>query len=351
MRRPARRSASGWRPGLLVLAAWWAAIGSGGRSSFTPVAIGFAIAIGLAVVRRWRRRGRRSRVRTSPRPSSRRSTVDAADARDRTAADDLVLAVLGGAVFVVAVALLYGSTLTLSPRDGVQPIEFSDEAYYSVLGADLAETGTETIYSPSGFDRIDGLPTQTWYHWGELWLAAAVITIFGMAPLDARHFVVLPILLLAAAALTGTVVRRMTGSTSRGAFLFGFLACLFLAPVPLIRAVLQCVDVGLIFGITSYGAGGRRGPARPVRPDRARSAAGRPGRWPSSLAALRPLILPAHVVIALLGRRRRRQRLGDPDRGSRSSTPGVCPIVTPVWRRTFAATGRRPRRDGRRGDC
>ena len=45
---------------------------------------------------------------------------------------------------------------------------------------------------------------------------AAVITIFGTAPLDARHFVVLPLLLLAAAALTGTVVRRMTGSTSRG---------------------------------------------------------------------------------------------------------------------------------------
>ena len=41
-------------------------------------------------------------------------------------------------------------------------------------------------------------------------------------------------MLLAAAALTGTLVRRLTGSTSRGAFLFGFLACLFLAPVPFI---------------------------------------------------------------------------------------------------------------------
>ena len=58
---------------------------------------------------------------------------------------------------------------------------------------DLAKTGTETIYSPSGFDQIDGLPAQTWYHWGELWLAAAAISIFGMAPLDARHFVVLPL--------------------------------------------------------------------------------------------------------------------------------------------------------------
>ena len=47
----------GLASGLLVLAAWWAAIASGGRSSFTPVAVGFAIAIGLAVVRRWRRAG------------------------------------------------------------------------------------------------------------------------------------------------------------------------------------------------------------------------------------------------------------------------------------------------------
>ena len=39
----------GLASGLLVLAAWWAAIASGGRSSFTPVAVGFAIAIALAV--------------------------------------------------------------------------------------------------------------------------------------------------------------------------------------------------------------------------------------------------------------------------------------------------------------
>ena len=38
--------------GVIVLAAWWAAVSSGGRSSFTPVAIGFAIAIGLALTQR-----------------------------------------------------------------------------------------------------------------------------------------------------------------------------------------------------------------------------------------------------------------------------------------------------------
>src|SRR4051812_47885936 len=42
----------GLASGLLVLTSWWAAIMSGGRSSFTPVAIGFALAIGLAVARR-----------------------------------------------------------------------------------------------------------------------------------------------------------------------------------------------------------------------------------------------------------------------------------------------------------
>ena len=44
----------GLASGLIVLAAWWAAIASGGRSSFTPVAIGFGIAIALAMVRRRR---------------------------------------------------------------------------------------------------------------------------------------------------------------------------------------------------------------------------------------------------------------------------------------------------------
>ncbi|HUQ77863.1 MAG TPA: hypothetical protein VM427_03180 [Patescibacteria group bacterium] len=41
----------GLSAGSMVIAAWWAAIWSGGRSSFTPVAIGFAIALGLALAR------------------------------------------------------------------------------------------------------------------------------------------------------------------------------------------------------------------------------------------------------------------------------------------------------------
>src|SRR4051794_40923896 len=43
----------GLTAGLLVLASWWAALESSGRSSFTPVAIGFALAVGVAAARRW----------------------------------------------------------------------------------------------------------------------------------------------------------------------------------------------------------------------------------------------------------------------------------------------------------
>ena len=167
----------GLTSGLLVLAAWWAAIASGGRSSFTPVAVGFAVAIGLAVVRRVAAADRPDAARP---PTDRPTVADAGHRRPSHAPSrNLVVAVLGGAVFVVAVALLYGSTLILSPRDGVQPLEVMDTAYYSILGRDLAQTGTETIYSPSASRRSTGLPDQTWYHWGELWLAAAAITIFG----------------------------------------------------------------------------------------------------------------------------------------------------------------------------
>ena len=140
----------GLASGLLVLAAWWAAIASGGRSSFTPVAIGFAIALGLAAVRRWRpARARRHRPECDECAAIAGPPIAHSRRRDLSS-------MVGGALFVVAVALLYGSTMALSPRDGVQPLEFNDEAYYSVLGADLAKTGTETIYSPSGFDQIDG---------------------------------------------------------------------------------------------------------------------------------------------------------------------------------------------------
>jgi hypothetical protein len=136
----------GLASGLIVIACWWAAIWSGGRSSFTPVAVGFAVAIVLALTRR-ARVARRATPETTvadvgaPPPLSRRSFA--------------LTAVAAGA-FVVVVGLLYGSTLTLSPRDGAQPLERIDTTFYSVLGRDLATTGTETSIPPSGFSQLPG---------------------------------------------------------------------------------------------------------------------------------------------------------------------------------------------------
>ncbi len=47
-----------------------------------------------------------------------------------------------------------------SPRDGVQPVEFNDEAFYSVLGRDLAITGTRRTLAASGFAELPGLPPR-----------------------------------------------------------------------------------------------------------------------------------------------------------------------------------------------
>jgi len=325
----------GLASGLMVLAAWWAALASGGRSSFTPVAVGFAAAIALALVRRARLPADAEFVVSAGTEPTGETT---ATPRSWSRHKSMVLTVLAGAVFVASVALLYGSTMAPSPRDGVQPVEFNDEAYYSILGADLAKTGTETIYSPSGFSQLEGVPPQTWYHWGELWLAAAAITTFGTAPMAARYFIVLPIVLLAAAALTGAVVRRIARTESRRSYLLGFLACLFLAPIPLIPGpFFSSWAVGLIFGITMYGMaavavllalycvavlGGRR------------ATWGLAGFVGTSIA----FIVPAHIVIAVLA------FVGVASAWAIRSFQSVraerrLPVVSPVWRRTLIATG------------
>jgi hypothetical protein len=323
----------GLASGLVVLAAWWAAIWSGGRSSFTPVAVGFAIALVLVLARRVRRPA----VAEAP-PSATETDGDRAIPTRASHRRSLVLTTLGGAAFVVVVALLYGATLAPSPRNGVQPIEFWDEPFYAVLGQDLATTGTETATLTSGFVELPGLPSQTWYHWGELWLAAAVITVFGTAPVAARYFVVLPLVLLAAAALTGTLVRRFTGTASRGAYLFGFLACLFLAPVPLISGPeFSSWATGLIVGITFYGLAAVAVLLALYGLAVLRT---RPPTWALACFAgsAAALILPAHIVIAVLALVgigsvwiiRVAQSLLATSR---------LPVVSPIWRRTIIATG------------
>jgi hypothetical protein len=232
--------------GLLIVAAWWATMGSLGRSSFTPVALAFAIAIILGKAQP-SSRGAISTGLAMPHLVAQRELL--------SANRPLIRMAVAGAAFVVLIGLLYGATMAPSPRENQQPVEFLDEAFYSVLGADLARTGTESIYSPSGFDDLPGLPSQTWYHWGELWLAAPAISLFGIDPVFARHYVVLPLILLAAAALTGTLVRRIGGTSSRAAFVFGASASVLLAPIPLPGTFFGSWARGLIFGITMYGVG------------------------------------------------------------------------------------------------
>ena len=321
----------GLASGLMVLAAWWAAIRSGGRSSFTPVAVAFAMVLALAVV------GRAHRPSVE-RASGEKAMVPEPVPTRRDRRHSSLLTAVAAAVFVVAVALLYGATAAPSPRDGVQPVEQLDQVFYAVLGRDLATTGTETTALPSGFPNPPGLPVQTWYHWGELWLAAGVITLFGATPMHARYLVVLPVLLLAAAALTGTLVRRMGRTSSRRAYLFGVLVCLFLSPIPLLPGPFYSSwATGLIVEINSFGLAsvavllalydvavlGTRSPTWAL------------AGFVGSAAAL---ILPAHIVIALLG------LVGVASvwalrLGRAVLIKGELPGMSLMWRRTLAATG------------
>jgi hypothetical protein len=322
----------GLAAGLMVLAAWWAAIWSGGRSSFTPVAVGFAIAIGLVLGQRVR-----ERLATPVLPATERDGTESAP-QWAVQRRDLILAIVAGAMFVVAVALLYGSTMAPSPRDGVQPVEFNDVAFYAVLGRDLATTGTETNLSASGFSGLAGMPVQAWYHWGELWLASAVITTFGTAPLAARYFIVLPLLLLAAAALTGTLVRRMSGTGSRPAFLFGFLACLFLAPVPLVRGpFFSSWAAGMVFGIVLYGLGAV---AVLLALYSVATLGRRTATWALAcfVGSAVAFILPAHIAVALLALVGVWSAWAIGVWQSVRAT-GRLPIVSAVWRRTLSASG------------
>jgi hypothetical protein len=279
----------GLAAGLLVLVSIWAAIGSGGRSVFVPVAIAFAGAIGL---------GRRARVDDTPLTSVVEPTAsDESRTRHKVA---FGRALLNASLFIVTIGLTYGATMAPSPQDGRQPVEFMDQAYYSVLGRDVSRTGSESFFSPAGFDEIPGLPDQTWYHWGDIWLSAIPIAVFGLDPVFARHFVALPLLLLAAAALTGTLVRRFTRTTSQIAFLFGAGASVFLAPIPLTVTFYGGWARGLIFGISSYGLA-------VVTVLLCLYLCARRGHQPPSIArsvfaaGVVASVVPGHILIALLG--------------------------------------------------
>jgi len=214
--------------GLIVVAAVWATLASGLRSVYVPVAAWLLLAIALG--------------------SGRVSVRLKFDRRALRAGAAV-------AAFIVAISLLYATTIAPSPRDGEQPVGFFDAGFYSALGADLAGGGAESVYGPGAVDEMGAsAPPQTWYHWGELWLAALVIDVAAISPMDARHLVVLPILVLAAVTLAGALVRRVVSPRSTEFFLIGAACMLFLAPIPLIRDPdIEWFARSLVFGVTQYG--------------------------------------------------------------------------------------------------
>ncbi len=282
--------------GLIIVTSFWATIRSGGRSSFTPIAVGLVVSFGLAFARR--RRRLMAGPGASPLPPAAEPTPS--DRRPRRARAYARTAACAG-LFVVIVGLLYGSTIAPAARDGVQPIIERDTAYYAILGRDLATTGTETNLGPSGFAGAPGLPGQIWYHWGEAWLASLVISVFGLGPMAARHFIVLPIVLLATAALGGTLVRKLGRTGMHRAFLVGFVSMLVLGPVATAEmTAMSSWAVGLLAGIAMYGMGAV---AALFAMYCLAVLSNRQPTW--GLAALVgsavAFILPAHIAIAVLG--------------------------------------------------
>jgi hypothetical protein len=205
-----------WRPesfafalglGVLLLVSGYAAVRSGGASNLTPV---FGLLVAAVAL------GRGKIAPTRPKPS-------------------WIALLATGAAAMSALVLLYGVTTSPSPRAGLQPIEFMDEAYYAVLGAQLHETGLESVYEPAGFGRLVGTPERTWYHWGESWLAAIALRLPGMTPMHALHHVALPVLVLATCLLAGAITSRLAARAHRKeSYLLAGFGMLSLAPVPLV---------------------------------------------------------------------------------------------------------------------
>ena len=212
--------------GLLILASGYASVVSRGSSSLTPIAL---MALAAFVTGTGRP--------TVGRPGMRTLAIGAATG----------LAVLG-------LALLMAVTVAPSARNGVQPVEFMDEAYYALLAVDLSALGRESIYSPAAFATLTGLPDQTWYHWGEAWLGAAVLNVPEITALHARHLVVLPLIVVATISLAGSVSRRLSGHRSTETFLLGAVGMLLIAPIPL--AFENHFDrwaSPFLFAVTQYG--------------------------------------------------------------------------------------------------
>ena len=237
----------------------------------------------------WSQRARRP---AAPRPDSAPAERDGADAshgNESAQRRSLVLTALAGGVFVVAVALLYGSTMTLSPRDGVQPIEKTDVAFYAVLGKGLAASGTEMNTFTSGFSDLPGVT------------GADVVPLGRAVARLGRHrdlrdrLVGRPLSrrLALAAARRRRAHRHARAAHERHRLPAGLPVRVPRLPPPRAgprdrRPVLQHVGERPDLWDRRLRAGRRRGPVRPVSPCGDGHASGPPGRSPASPAARSP---------------------------------------------------------------
>ncbi len=139
--------------------------------------------------------------------------------------------VASGCLFVGAAA--YGMTLAPSPRDGLQPIEFMDPAFYAVLGWTLVDTGVESTVAHTGMSQLAGQASQASYHWGEIWLAALALNFPGVTPMSARHVVALPLVILATTALVaGLAAQGVRRAERREAAVLAAVGMAGVAPIP-----------------------------------------------------------------------------------------------------------------------
>ncbi len=269
--------------GAVAIVSIWATIRSAGQSTFTPIAVALTILLLVAVVRR------RTNLTSDP----------AAAGQARSSLPRLMAVGAVVAVLLAVLATSFTATIAVRAIPAGQPVDFLDTGYYSVLGQDLRSTGVETPFSPAGVP-LEGTSVQAWYHWGELWLASLVIDILGITPIDARHLVALPVLLLATMFLTGTLVRDATRDRGRAAWVFGAVACLVLSPIPVLAdPYFASYASGLWFGIGSYGLAA-------VLVVLGIDAMARDDRWrqdpiqAARLGIIAAAILPSHLVIAVL---------------------------------------------------
>ena len=267
----------GLASGLMVLAAWWAAIWSGGRSSFTPVAVGFAIAIVLAVVRRpppavdadsaaaegdrrWPEPHRGPGGPATDRWSSRhwRAAYSSSQSRSST------------------VRRWHRARATACSQSNSS----TKRSTRSSAAIWLPPAPRRTSRRPDS-PRIPGAPVQVWYHWGEMWLAAG----HDHAPRDAgarRSLLHRPSDRVASC---GRPLRNASPAICTDGLSLGVRVRFSRLPVPCARPaaqwpVLQLVGRRHDLRDHALRARCRRGPACPLQPVGAREP-------PSELAACR----------------------------------------------------------------